>query len=187
MGLTPVGRLSASGLAPLAAIVSCCDMTTQFEQQMPFRYHVGVRVAAEHSEPERITAMLGLQPHRVSLKGEVPREMEHLGEKVRGVYERSHKWAASFEPLSLTEPLSACLKRLASHLHVHSEGLADLAKDADITLYIYAYPGSSVREPIDWAMLEAIRSEHPVGLSVNTYAQHETNRPVDASRPRNVS
>jgi hypothetical protein len=42
--------------------------------------------------------------------------MEHLGEKVRGVYERHHKWAASFEPLSPTEPLNACLKRVANHL-----------------------------------------------------------------------
>ena len=154
---------------------------------MPFRYHVGVRVSTEQSEPERITAMLGLQPHRVSRKGEVPQEAQHLGEKVRGVYERHHKWAASFEPLSLTEPLNACLKRVASHLHAHSDALAELAKDGDITLYIYAYPGTSEREPVDWAIIEGIRSEHPVGLSVNVYAHHETDRPVDASRPRNVS
>ena len=160
-------------------------MSTQYEQQLPFRFHVGLEASTEQMEPARVTALLELQPHRTSQKGEVPQEMQDAPEKLRKVYGWHHKWAASFEPLTPTEPLNACLKRLALHLDRHSEPLVELAKDGDIKLYIYAYPGRSVQQPVDWTIIEGIRSHHPVGVCVNVYARHQTNRPVDADRPKN--
>jgi hypothetical protein len=159
-------------------------MATHYEQQTPFRFHVGLRVSSESKSPDEITSLLDLQPHRASRKGELPEELETLNHRARTVYTRHHKWAASFEPMSLTEPLNDCLLRVASHLVSHSGALSQLSERSTIDLYIYAYPGS-LPDPVDWGILHRIRSEHPVGLQIHLDSRLQTERPVDENRPKN--
>lgn len=160
-------------------------MTTRLEQQTPFRYHVGIRVSSDTTTPDEITALLGLQPHSTRSKGELPKFAEAVSDKVRAAITRHHKWCASFEPVSMAESLNDCLLRAERHLDRHAEALARLANDASIKLYLYAYPGS-LPHPVDWEILERIRSNHPVGLDVDLDSALQAERPVDGPRPKNT-
>jgi hypothetical protein len=122
------------------------------------------------------------------LKGELSNfagMVEMLSERGRAAITRHHKWSASFEPVSRTETLNECLLRVERHLGGRSDALIRLAKDGSIKLYIHAYPGS-LPEPVDWKILDRIRTRYPVGLSMTFDSALETDRPVDETRPKNV-
>lgn len=163
-------------------------MKAQLEKQTPFRYHVGLRVSSDGTTPDEITTLLGLQPHSTRFKGELcsfAGIAEMLNDRARAAITRHHKWCASFEPLTMTEPLNDCLLRVERHLARHSDALVSLAKDASIKLYIHAYPGS-LPQPVDWKILERIRTKHPVGLDVSLDSALEAERPVDETRPKSI-
>jgi hypothetical protein len=187
LGLVPWSfeSLMSQGSA-IGELRRCYLMATRYEQQTPFRFHVGLQVSSESASPDEITALLGLQPYRSSRKGELPKVLEALDERASAVYTRHHKWAASFEPMSLTEPLNDCLLRVARHFVGHSNALSQLSESGTIDLYIYAYPGS-LPDPVDWGILHRIRSEHPVGLQIHLSSRLETDRPIDENRPKNRS
>jgi hypothetical protein len=161
-------------------------MSTRLEPQEPFRFHISLQVSSDSVAPEQITSILHLQPYRTSRKGEPPEGMATVDDETRTVYERRHRWAASFEPLNHTEPLNECLTRIARHFDSHSNALRRLSEEGSLKLYIYAYPGSSPT-PVDWNILEQIRTQHPVGLHIDLSSRLETDRPVDENRPKNHS
>lgn len=152
---------------------------------MPFRYHVGLRVSSGTKTPDEITALLGLRPHSIRLKAELPKGAERLSSSARAAITRRHKWSASLEPITMTEPLNDCLRRVERRLNQYSDALARLAKDANIKLYIHAFPGS-LSESVDWEILNRIRTKHPVGLNVDLDSTLDIHRPVDEARPKNL-
>ena len=159
-------------------------MSTRLEPQTPFRFHIGLQVSSDSIAPEEITSILHLQPYRSSRKGESPEGLAAVDDETRTLFKGQHRWAASFEPLTHTEPLNECLTRIARHFERHSNALLRLSEAGSIKLYIYAYPGLSPT-PVDWSILERIRTQHPVGLHIDLSSRLETDRPVDEKRPKN--
>ena len=148
-----------------------------YEEQLPFRFHVSVSAHSDDFSGTELGSLLGRPDAKTSSSDSSTSGVKDLPLRLEGL-DRRNRAFFRIEPNPLEEPLDSVLGRLASHLEAYTDGITKILEgDARITASIVLYPGSELKSPFDYQIIDRIRQ---IGIDVHLdiSRRHETLRPV---------
>jgi hypothetical protein len=148
-----------------------------YQEQLPFRFHVSVSAHSDDFSGPELGSLLGRPDAKTSSRKSSTSDFKNIPLQLEGLDCRSRAFFR-IEPNPLEEPLDSVLGRLASHLEAYTDGINEILEgDARITASIVLYPGSALESPFDYQIIDRIRQ---IGIDVHLdiSRRHETIRAV---------